>query len=137
MSQLTPPPNGVGVDIDVTQLRSTLKRVAPDLEKELRQNIKRLGIQARNEVKAGAPVLSGRLKRGIGVRTQFTQSKTRVTVIGKLEGGVRYYWLQEHGTKNFKPHKQYVKPAADKAARDAQPGVQKAIDIALREMSGG
>jgi hypothetical protein len=93
------------ISIDTSDLRSTLKRVAPDLEKELRVSFKQYAREGKQLAQANAPVRTGDLRRAIQSKTQFTQTKTRAFVTSNTgKPGSSYLWPQEFGRHKYGPH---------------------------------
>jgi len=126
----------VGVEVDVTDLRTTLKRIAPDLEKELRATFKSEAQRGAGLVSARVPTRTGFLKASIQPRTQFLQSKTRAQVTSLQGHGVSYYrWPQDtgrHSGSSTMAGTQYVTAAARTFLPQAARAVQKDVERILR-----
>ena len=121
------------IEVDADGVRKALIRVAPELEKELRDELKRLTRQARDEVKLRAPVRSGQLKRNVTTRFQFTKSRTQAFVTVKRPGG-SYAWIVEHGRKSYRPFpgQGYIAEARQVSIPRFEAGAQRAISKALQ-----
>jgi hypothetical protein len=121
------------IEVDADGVRKALLRVAPELEKELRDELKRLARQARDEVKLRAPVRTGQLKRNVTTRFQFTKSRTQAFVTVKRPGG-SYAWIVEHGRKNYRPFpgQGYIADARAVSIPRFEAGAQKAMSKALQ-----
>lgn len=125
---------GSRLEIDITDVRTTLARIDPALDKELRQTLKKYAIEGRNLVKANAPVQTGRLRDSFMTRTTFTKTKSRAMVTTKPQSTVRYQWIVEHGRKTGNAPvagKFYVRRAADvilpKAKREIEADVARVL----------
>ena len=93
------------IGIDISNVRSTLGRVAPDLEKELRVSFKNAARDGKRLAQSYAPVRTGKLKSAIQSKTQFTATKTRAFVTSNTEKpGSSYLWPQEYGRHAFGPY---------------------------------
>ena len=128
----------VGVDVDVTSLRTTLKHIAPDLEKELKATFKAEAERGADMVRARVPVRSGFLKASIQPKTQFLASRTRAQVTSLQGHGVsRYRWPQDTGRKNgisTMAGTQYVTAAAKTFLPQAAQAVQQDVSRILRAL---
>jgi len=125
---------GSRIEVDADGVRKALIRVAPELEKELRDELKRLTRQARDEVKLRAPVRTGQLKRNVTTRFQFSKSRTQAFVTVKRPGG-SYAWIVEHGRKKGNgpfPGRGYIAEARAISIPRFEAGAQKAISKALQ-----
>ena len=121
------------LEIDITDVRTTLARIDPALDKELRQTFKKYALEGRNLVKANAPVRTGALRDSFMTRTSFTKTKSRAMVTTKPQSTVRYQWILEHGRKTGSPMpgRFYVRRAADvilpKAKREIEADVARVL----------
>lgn len=121
------------IEVDADGVRKALIRVAPEVERELRDELKRLTRQARDEVKLRAPVRTGRLKRNVTTRFQFTKSRTQAFVTVKRPSA-SYAWIVEHGRKNYRPFpgEGYIAEARRVSIPRFEAGAQRAISKALQ-----
>lgn len=125
---------GFDISIDTSDLRSTLKRVAPEMEKELRVSFKKYARDGKRLAQSYAPMRTGKLRGSIQSKTQFTQTKTRAFVtVNTGKPGASYLWPQEYGRHKFGPYsgKLFVTRAGDEilpqAKRDIQADVARVL----------
>lgn len=122
-------------DVDVNAVRNSLKRLAPEAEKEIRSVVKKSTIQARGLVKARAPQRSGLLEKSIRSKTSFTKDKTRgmVTVIGPAR---KYAWIVEHGSKrgNVFEGRKYIASARHMVVPEFKRNMEKAVHSAIQKV---
>jgi hypothetical protein len=132
--------NGYAFDIgiDTSDLRSTLKRVAPDLEKELRVSFKQYATEGKKLAQANAPVRTGKLRNAIQSKTQFTQTKTRAFVTNNtMKPGSSYLWPQEYGRHKFGayPPRLFITRAGDVIIPKAKRAIEADVERVLRKIS--
>jgi hypothetical protein len=132
--------NGYAFDIgiDTSDLRSTLKRVAPDLEKELRVSFKQYAAEGKKLVQASAPVRTGKLRSAIQSKTQFTQTKTRAFVTNNTaKPGSSYLWPQEYGRHKFGPYppRLFITRAGETIIPKAKQAIEADVERVLRKIS--
>lgn len=127
------------IGIDISDLRGTLKRVAPDLEKELRVSFKEYAKQGKKLAQSYAPVRSGDLKSAIQSKTQFTQTKTRAFVTANTaKPGSSYIWPQEYGRHKYGPYpgRYFITRAGEVILPQAKRAIEADVDRVLRKISG-
>ena len=128
--------DGIDVSIDMTDLRSTLKRNAPELEKEMRTSFKKLVGEAKRTVQSNTPVRTGALKRSISGRTSFTQTKTRMWITSNNSSARNYAWIQEYGRQKYRPMpgKHYIEKARDQVVPHALQEMNRIIKQTFKDM---
>jgi hypothetical protein len=131
--------NGYAFDIgiDTSDLRSTLKRVAPDLEKELRVSFKQYAAEGKKLAQGFAPVRTGKLRSAIQSKTQFTATKTRGFVTSNTaKPGSSYLWPQEYGRHKFGPYppRLFVTRAGDIIIPKAKQAIEADVQRVLRKI---
>jgi hypothetical protein len=125
------------ISIDTSDLRSTLKRVAPDLEKELRVSFKKYATEGRNLARSYAPVRTGALRSAISAKTQFTATKTRAFVTSNTgKPGSSYLWPQEYGRHKFGPYppRLFITRAGDEILPRAKRAIEDDVARVLRKI---
>lgn len=120
------------IEVDLNDVRTALARVAPEVEKELRSVVKKQVTSARNEVRAFAPVATGKLEGAISGRTQFTKTRTQAFVTVK---GIpaTYAWIVEHGVKGSFEGRKYIARAGDRTKPRFTQAVNDAVGDALKQ----
>ncbi|NBW15977.1 MAG: HK97 gp10 family phage protein [Caulobacteraceae bacterium] len=122
----------IEVSVDTHAVRLALKRLDPEVEKQIRDVVKKDTIKVRNLVREYAPQQTGLLAATIKSRTQFNQKRTGGTVF--VQGPARKYaWIVEHGTKGesaFEGRK-YISRAEKAVVPSFKARLQKATDEAI------
>lgn len=129
--------NGYAFDIsiDTSDLRGTLARVAPDLEKELRVSFKKYALEGKRRAQSYAPVRTGALRSAISAGTKFTSTKTRAYVTSNTDKpGYSYLWPQEHGRRKFGPYpgRKFITRAGDEILPLAKREIEADVARVLR-----
>ena len=131
--------NIVGVEVDVTDLRTTLKRIAPDFEKQLKATFKAEAARGADMVRARVPVKSGALYASIQPRTQFLQQRTRAQVTSVQGNRVSWYrWPQDvgrHSGASTMAGTHYVTSTARTFLPQAARAVQTDVERILRAIN--
>jgi hypothetical protein len=131
--------NGYAFDIsiDTSDLRSTLKRVAPDLEKELRVSFKQYAAEGKKLAQGFAPVRTGKLRSSIKSKTVFTATKTRGYVTtDTTKPGSSYIWPQEYGRHKFGPYpaRLFITRAGEIIIPKAKQAIEADVERVLRKI---
>lgn len=124
----------IEIEVDVNAVRNSLKRLAPEAEKEIRDVVKTTTTKARKLVQGGAPVRTGLLEASIRKRTAFNQRKTRgeVYVVGPAR---KYAWIVEHGSKaahNAFAGRKYIERANKQVLPEFEVEIKKSVDRAIK-----
>lgn len=137
MPKVTQGGQAFDISIDISDLRGTLKRVAPDLEKELRVSFKKYAGDGKRLAQSYAPVRTGKLRSAIQSKTQFTQTKTRAFVTSNTDKpGSHYLWPQEYGRRKYGPYppKLFITRAADVILPQAKRAIEADVARVLRKI---
>lgn len=128
--------DGIDVSVDMTDLRSTLKRNAPELEKEMRAGFKKLAGEAKRTVQGNTPVRTGALKRSISGRTSFTQTKTRMWITSNKSPARNYAWIVEYGRQKYRPvpAKHFIEKSRDQVVPHALREMDRIIAKTFKDM---
>jgi len=120
------------IEVDLNDVRTAVARVAPEVEKELRGVVKKQVTSARKEVRAFAPVATGKLAGAISGRTQFTKTRTQAFVTVK---GIpaTYAWIVEHGVNGSFGGRKYIARANERAKPRFTKAVNDAVGDALKQ----
>lgn len=125
------------IGIDISDVRGTLARVAPDLEKELRTSFKDYAKEGKRLAQSYAPVRTGKLRNAIQSKTQFTATKTRAFVTSNTaKPGSSYLWPQEYGRHKYGPYppRLFITRAGDEILPRAKQAIEADVARVLRSI---
>ena len=123
--------SGGGVYVSVTglaELRRSLKKLAPDVDKELRAGLKKAGDIVRDQARHNATVLYRRRTGNLvgGIRTSVSVNAITVRSQAKHRGFAYSVWLEEE-------KKPYMVPALEYRIKQVEKQIQNAVAHALRD----
>lgn len=120
------------IEVDTHAVRLALRRLDPEVEKGLRDVVKKSTTKARRLIRETAPQRTGLLAASIRSRTQFNQKYSRgvVTVIGPAR---RYAWIVEHGSKkqNAFEGRKYISDANKIVLPEFEENIKQAVSDAI------